>query len=212
MAKGEPIRVFLVDDHEVVREGLKRMLASSVGIEIVGAVATGEEAVAWVRRVNADVVLLDLSLPRMQGLEVLSEMRGLDCPPRVVVLTVHDDLDLVVGAARRGASGYVLKQTSRDELTKAIRIAAAGGQYFCTELVRLLAFGSQTKSSAVPLGERETQVLRLLASGGDNKEIADLLHVSNETVKTHLANIYRKLGAEGRAHAVALALRQRLLD
>ena len=212
MARGGTIRIFLVDDHEVVREGLKRMLESVAGIEVVGTAATGEEALRLVPRANADVVLLDLSLPGIQGLDVLRGMRGFDHPPRVVVLTVHDDPDLVLGAARLGANGYVLKQTSRDELTKAIRIAAADGQYFCPELTRVLASGPHRESSVVQLGDRETQVLRLLASGAGNKEIADLLHVSTETVKSHLANIYRKLGAEGRAHAVAVALRLGLLD
>ena len=206
------VRVFVVDDHLVVREGLSRMLSSCGEVEIVGSAASGEEALRLVPRVSPDVVLLDLSLPRMQGLEVLAELRKFERPPHVVVLTVHDDQDLVLGAARLGADGYVLKQTSRDELTKAIRVVAAGGQYFCPAVVALLGSTVRAQAGTARLAERELQVLRLVAAGAENREIAGLLHVSTETVKTHLAHVYRKLNVTGRAHAVAVAIRQGLLE
>jgi DNA-binding NarL/FixJ family response regulator len=203
--------VFLVDDHEVVREGIKRMLALAPDIAIVGEASSGEDALRVVADVKPDVVLLDLSLPGVQGLEVLRELQTFPQPPRVVVLTIHDEQELVLGAARLAAHGYVLKQASRQELIDAILSAAAGGFYFSPEIVDILR-SPPARLPAVQLSVREIEVLRQVAAGGDNREIAERLFVSSETVKTHLGNIYRKLGVAGRAHAVAAALRQGQLD
>ena len=207
-----PIAVFLVDDHEIVREGIKRMLVSAPGIAVVGEASSGEEALRSVPAAAPDVVLLDLSLPGIQGLDVLEGLENLPLPPRVVVLTIHDEAKLVLGAARLGAHGYVLKQASRAELLEAIVAAAAGGFYFSPEIVNLLRTPVAPAPASQPLSARELEVLRLVAAGADNREIAERLYVSSETVKSHLANIYRKLGVAGRAHAVAAALRQGQLD
>jgi DNA-binding NarL/FixJ family response regulator len=142
---------------------------------------------------------------------VLRELQTLPQPPRVVVLTIHDEQELVLGAARLAAHGYVLKQASRQELIDAILSAAAGGFYFSPEIVDILR-SPPAPLPAVQLSVREIEVLRQVAAGGDNREIAERLFVSSETVKTHLGNIYRKLGVAGRAHAVAAALRQGQLD
>ncbi len=203
--------MFLIDDHAVVREGIKRMLAHAPGIAIIGEASDGEEALRTVPAAGPAVVLLDMSLPGMQGLDVLRELQKLREPPRVVVLTIHDERELVLGAARLGAHGYVLKQASREELIEAIGAAAEGGFYFSPEIVDVLR-GSAPPVAPVPLTAREIQVLRLVAAGAENREIAERLFVSSETVKTHLATIYRKLGVAGRAHAVAAALRQGQLD
>ena len=194
-----------------MREGIKRMLARASEIVVVGEASSGEEALPQVVAVKPDVVLLDLSLPGVQGLEVLRELQSSLQPPRVVVLTIHDEQELVLGAARLGAHGYVLKQASRQELIDAILSAAEGGYYFSPEIVDIL----RTPPAPLPpvqLSAREREVLRLVAAGADNRKIAERLFVSSETVKTHLANIYRKLGVAGRAHAVAAALRQGQLD
>jgi DNA-binding NarL/FixJ family response regulator len=206
------ITVFLVDDHEIVREGIKRMLVAAPGITVVGEASSGEEALRLVPLVGPEVVLLDLSLPGIQGLAVLEGLESLATPPRVVVLTIHDEAKLVLGAARLGAHGYVLKQASRDELLEAIGAAAAGGFYFSPEIVEVLRAPSAAPASQATLSARELEVLRLVAAGADNREIAERLYVSSETVKSHLANVYRKLGVAGRAHAVAAALRQGQLD
>ena len=203
--------MLLVDDHEVVREGIKRMLVLAPDIEVVGEAASGEDALGMVTGLAPDVVLLDLSLPGMQGLEVLRELQTFPEPPRVVVLTIHDEQELVLGAARLAAHGYVLKQASRQELIEAIVAAAAGGFYFSPEIVDILR-SPPTPGPPVQLSAREREVLRLVAAGADNRTIAERLFVSSETVKTHLANIYRKLGVAGRAHAVAAALRAGQLD
>ena len=203
--------MFLIDDHEVVREGIKRMLARVPGIAITGEACDGEQALRTVPVARPDVVLLDMSLPGVQGLDVLRELQKLSEPPRVVVLTIHDERELVLGAARLGAHGYVLKQASRQELVDAITAAAEGGFYFSPEIVDILR-EPPAPVAPVPLSARELEVLRLVATGAENREIAERLFVSSETVKTHLATIYRKLGVAGRAHAVAAALRQGQLD
>jgi len=207
-----PIRVFVVDDHEVVREGLVRMLSRLPDIEIVGTAGSGEEAIEKVPYLAPNVVLLDLRLPGVQGLEVLRTLMTLTDPPRVLVLTVHDDEDLVLGASRLGAMGYVLKNTSRSELATAIRRVAAGGHYFGEEVIATVLRGAQLEALAEPLTERELQILRLLTDGLSNKDVGERLYLSPDTVKSHLVNVYRKLGVESRAHAVAVAIRRGLVE
>lgn len=204
------IGVFLVDDHEVVREGLRRMLERCPDIDVVGEAGTSREALAGVAATRPDVVLLDLSLRGEQGLDVLDALRRQDAPPAVLILTVHDDEELVRRAARGGARGYVLKHTSLGELAAAIRRVAAGGTSYDQEVVGAL-LGDDARSD-VALTPRELDVLRLLAAGLTNRDIGARLFLSPETVKTHLQSLYRKLGAEGRAHAVAVALRRGYLE
>jgi DNA-binding NarL/FixJ family response regulator len=196
----------------VVREGLSSMLARVADFRVVGLAAGGEEGLRVARDTGPDVVLLDMQMPDMHGLEVLARLAELPAPPKVIVLTVHDDDELVLNAVRGGAQGYVLKSASREELVGAIRHVAAGGQRFDEVVVRaLLAEQSRELESAV-LSPRELEVLRLVAAGFSNKEVAAHLYLSVATVKTHLDDVYRKLGVSDRAHAVAVALRAGFLD
>ena len=207
----ESVRVFLVDDHEVVRVGLQNMLAGYDDIAVVGSASSGKEALAKVPQCEVDVVLLDLRLPDTQGLEVLSELVARPEAPAVLVLTVYDDDDLVIGAARAGARGYVLKNASGDELVTAIRRIAAGGRYYADEVMATLIYGDGRKDDA-GLTERELEVLRLLVDGLTNRGIGSRLYLSSDTVKTHLGNAYRKLGVASRTQAVAAVLQRGLLD
>jgi two-component system response regulator DevR len=211
-AETSPIRLFLIDDHEMVREGLKLMLSHYDDIEIVGEAGTGTDAVRGVSSAAPAVVLLDLQLPDMPGLEVLARLQALATPPAVLVLTVHDDADLVTGAARSGARGYVLKHTSHEELALAIRRVAGGGHYFGPEVIGALVDGDRRLQEQALLTGRERDVLRLLVAGLSNRDIGKRLYLSPDTVKTHLGNIYRKLGVEGRTQAVVVALQKKLLD
>lgn len=208
-----PIRVLVVDDHAVVREGLASILAREADLEVVGLAAGGEEGLSMVAELSPDVVLLDMQMPEMHGLEVLERLHAGDGPqPAVIVLTVHDDDELVLNAVRGGAQGYVLKSASRDELVRAIRHVAAGGQRFDEVVVRALLAEEGRQGSEPVLTGRELDVLRLVAAGFSNKEIAAHLYVGVSTVKTHLDDVYRKLGVSDRAHAVAVALRAGLLE
>ena len=210
--RDEHIAVYLVDDHEMVRSGVKLMLTHYADLEIVGEAGTGGDALKGIAVARPHVVLLDLQLPDVPGLEVLARLVDLPDAPAVLVLTVHDDDDLVVGAARAGARGYVLKHTSHEELAQAIRSVAAGGHYFGTDVVGALVDRDRRSAERPDLTERELDVLRLLAAGLSNREIGRRLYLSPETVKTHLGNIYRKLEVDGRTQAALVAVQNRLLD
>ena len=207
------ISILVVDDHVVVREGLTSMLSSTSGFEVVGDAASGEAGLSLVEALDPDIMLLDLQMPGTHGLEVLARLkeRGLE-RPRVIVLSMHDDEELVANAVRAGAHGYVLKSASRSELVDAIRHVAAGGQRFDEVVVRALLSERRKEESGALLSEREAEILKLVAAGCGNKEVARRLYLSISTVKTHLDDAYRKLGVSDRAHAVAVALRLGLLE
>jgi DNA-binding NarL/FixJ family response regulator len=212
MSEARAVRLLLVDDHAVVREGLERILAKYSDIEVVGSAASGEVALKLVSTLNPDLVLLDLSLPGMHGLDVLAALQNVAKPPRVLVLTMHDDDDIVLKAVRGGAQGYILKNASRDEIIAAVRKVAAGGQSFHEVVVGALMRGNQRDALAHLLTARELDVLRGVANGQTNKEVAALLYISADTVKGHLDAIYRKLDVSDRAHAVAVAIRSGLVS
>jgi DNA-binding NarL/FixJ family response regulator len=208
------IRVLVVDDHLVVREGLKHLLGSVSGFEVVGTAEDGHAAVRLAASLRPDVVLLDLGLPGMSGLDVISEI-GLQegKRPHVLVLTVHEDEGMVLEAITRGASGYVLKQATRAELFSALRKVAEGGRYFDSVVAEaLLSARAKAPNTDDYLNAREIQTLDLVAAGCTNREIASRLFVSPDTVKAHLSEVFRKLGARDRTEAVAMAFRRGLVE
>jgi DNA-binding NarL/FixJ family response regulator len=212
-ASPDTIKVFVVDDHELVREGLRVLLSRAEGLEIAGSASSGEEALARLDGVACDVLLLDMRLPGMHGLDVIAALANSGkASPRILVLTAHDDQDMVLEAVRAGAHGYVLKSASRNELVGAIRRVARGDQYYDSVVVKAFLRGDQRQRDASLLTGREVEILRLAADGLTNREIGSRLFVSLGTVKSHLDNIYRKLEASDRAHAVAIALRRGMLD
>jgi len=210
----DPISVLVVDDHPVVRDGLVGMLGTYDDVTVVGTAGSGEEALRQADMLRPQVVLLDLQLPGLHGLEVLTRLKSGEEAPRVIVLTVHDDDDLVLRAVQGGADGYVLKQASLEELVAAVRHVAAGGRRFDEVVVSALleAREKERDAAAAALTARELDVLRLVSTGHSNKEVARELHLSAGTVKSYLDDIYRKLEVSDRAHAVATALRMGLLD
>jgi DNA-binding NarL/FixJ family response regulator len=209
-----PIRVLIVDDHLVVREGLKHMLGSVSGFEVVGTAADGDAAVRLAASLRPDVVLLDLGLPGMSGLDVISELALQEGErSHVLVLTVHEDEAMVLEAITRGACGYVLKQATREELFSALRKVAEGGRYFDSVVAEaLLSARAQAPNTDDYLTAREIQTLELVAAGCTNREIASRLFVSPDTVKAHLSEVFRKLGARDRTEAVAMAFRRGLVE
>jgi len=212
------IRLVLVENESLVRQGLRRLLELEPDLEILGEAADGEEALALVRRVRPDVVLLDVRMPKLDGVGVLQQLRASDFFPPCLVLTTFDDSNVLLQAVRAGAKGYLLKDVSIDQLAEAIRTVAAGGSFIqpavtaglMRELERIRGTGGDAVRSE-PLTGRELEVLRLMAGGYSNREIGQALFVAERTVKNHVSSILAKLGARDRTHAVLKGLRERVL-
>ena len=205
------LRVVVADDHEAVREGLRWMLKADGSVDVVAEAANGEQLLEVLNDVECDAVLLDLSMPGTGGLEVLRTLRQRPSPPAVVVLTMHDDATHVDRALASGAGGYVLKSASREEIIRALTAAVGGGAYVQPSLAKALIARHITperqEAKAVPLSLRQLELLRLIANGATNKELAHRLGISEATVKSYLKDLYQRLGVPSRAAAVAYALR-----
>jgi len=205
-----PIRLLIVDDHPVVRDGLRGMFAGEEGFEVLGEAANGKEAVARAEAYQPDVVLMDLRMPEMDGVSAIRTMseRGLNA--RVLVLTTFDTDSDVLLAIEAGATGYLLKDAPRHELLRAVRAAARGESVLSPAVAsRLLDQVRQPVKETVSL--RELEVLQLIAAGSTNREVAERLFISEATVKTHLLHIFAKLGVNDRAAAVGAAFERGLL-
>lgn len=208
----EPIRVLVVDDQALVREGLTTLLSTADGIESVGAASDGEQAIELCQRLSPDVVLMDLNMPRLDGVEATRRIRAAAPQIEVVVLTTHSDESSILDALRAGARGYLTKDAGIAEIARAVH-AAAGGQAMLDPVVqqRLLAAAGPTPvsrpSAELPDGltAREAEVLALIARGLSNAEIAASLVVSEATVKSHINHLFAKIDARDRAQAVRYA-------
>lgn len=205
-----PIRLLIVDDHPVVRDGLRGMFADHPAFAVVGEAADGLEAIEAAQRLAPDVVLLDLRMPRMDGVAAIRRMQQLRLPGRVLVLTTYDTEAEVLPAIEAGATGYLLKDAPREELFRAARAAAAGETVLSPSVARRLV-GQVRRPAGVAISARELEVLELIARGATNREAADRLFISEATVKTHLIHIYAKLGVNDRAAAVAAAYERGLI-
>jgi len=207
------IRLLLVDDHQVVREGLKRMLDLDKDIEVVGEAASGEEALAKVEQLSPDVILMDVKMPGMGGIDAIRELKAKQSPASVIVLTVYEDKYLAQ-AAEAGAVGYLLKDVGREELIKAIKAAHQGQSPFAPSITRTLfsQYAALTKASHDSvLTRRQIEILRLIASGSTNKEIASRLFISSATVKRETNAIFAALNVNDRAEAVSAGYKMGLL-
>lgn len=207
------MRIVLVDDHRVVRDGIRYMLSDEEAIEIVADVGSGAELFELLEAEPVDAVLLDVRMPDMSGFDVLEQMRGEIPQVRVIMLSMHDAPGYVRRAVELGAAGYLLKNASRSELLAALRSVGDGGAYIQTDLANpLVAELAGIGDSARSLSPREQQVLQLVAHGYENKQIASELAISDATVKTYLRGIFGTLEVTGRAEAVAVGLRQGLIE
>jgi DNA-binding NarL/FixJ family response regulator len=212
---GRPIRVLIADDHALVRQGFRRILDDEPDVFVVGEASGGAEAIALHRSLEPDVVVMDLAMPEINGLHAAIEMlRHRDTP--ILILSMHADPQYVRNALDAGVKGYILKNAHETELTRAVRVLAGGGEFLSPELSGLAIRGLRGRS--VPedpytrLSAREIQVLRLVALGKSNKEIAQLLDVSVNTVAVHRTNLMSTLGVHKAAELVLIAVRKGLVD
>jgi NarL family two-component system response regulator LiaR len=211
----ETIRIFLADDHAVVRKGLETLIDTHADLEVIGTAADGVEAVERVAQLKPDVILLDIQMPRKTGVEAIAEIKAADADARILVLTSYSEDETVFAAIKAGALGYLLKDSSPRELIEAIRNVHQGRSSLHPDIA-LKVIKELNKPPAnlppteEPLTEREVDVLRLVARGLSNQEIADQLVVSERTVRTHISNILGKLHLANRTQAALYALRQGL--
>ncbi len=206
------IRILLVDDHSVVRQGLRMFLGLDPDLEVIGEAANGAEGLRLAHELRPDVVLMDLLMPVMDGVTAIGHLRRELPDTEVLALTSVLEDDKVVGAVRAGAIGYLLKDTQVEELVRAIKGAAAGQAQLSRAAAERLMHEVRAPESAETLTERETDVLRLLATGQSNKGIARNLSINESTVKSHVSNILDKLGVQGRTQAALHAMRIGLIQ
>jgi DNA-binding NarL/FixJ family response regulator len=204
------IRVLIVDDHPVVRDGLAAVLGTQADLEIAGLAGTGQEAIHQVAALHPDVVLMDLKMPTMDGASTTAAIKTTHPDVRVLVLTTYDTDADITAAVDAGADGYLLKQASRDELCAAVRTVAKGGSALSPAIAAKVLNRMRGESGAV-LSSREIDVLTAVARGHSNKQVARQLHLSEATVKTHLLHIYAKLGVADRTAAVTTALERGII-
>ncbi|MCL4370796.1 MAG: response regulator transcription factor [Chloroflexi bacterium] len=213
------IRILMVDDHTILRDGIRALLSLYDDIEIVGEASDGREALDKIARHRPDVVIMDIAMPGLGGLEATLEVRKRNMESKVLVLSQHENKEYVHSVLKAGASGYVLKKAAGSELIAAIRAVYRGESFLDPSIARTVIDGylgrdgeSKRNSEYDKLSDRETQVLKLVAEGASNKEIADLLCVSVKTVMGHRANVMEKLGIHSRTELVKYAIKRGLVD
>lgn len=207
------MKIAITDDHRVVREGIRYMLSDAADIEVVGEAGSGEELLELVASHQVDIVLLDVRMPGMSGLDALERLAETAPQTRVLMLSMHDQPAYVRRALELGAVGYVLKNAGRDELLSALKVADAGGTYLPAALMEPLV--ADMTGGGRPTGRlspREQQVLQLVADGLENKQIATELEISEATVKTYLRGVFERLDVSSRAEAVAVGLRLGIIE
>lgn len=213
----EKISVMIADDHSLMREGLKQILELEPDIEVISLVANGEEVIKEAQRCKPNVILMDINMPKMSGLDALRRLKDIGVDSRVIILTIHDSREYLYETIRIGANGYVLKDSDSDTLIKAIRDVNEGKSYIQPSLSELLVkeFNSREGKSKESLcieslTKREYEVLTLIAEGMNNREIAEKLFISEKTVKNHVSNIFKKINVADRVQAAIFTFRNNI--
>lgn len=204
----KPIRVLIVDDHPVVRAGLTSLLRKDAGLKVVGAAHNAEVALDFIHRALVDVLLLDLRMPKIGGIDFLSMLREIPGAPAVLILSSYAYEEEIYRAVKSGARGYLSKDATGAQIVEAINTASAGGTYFSGEIAKRLA----ERESHSSLSSRETEILEMVSKGLTNKEIAHVLQISQYTVRNHINRISSKLEVGDRTEAVTVALQQGILS
>jgi DNA-binding NarL/FixJ family response regulator len=212
------IKVLLVDDQTLVRKGVKSLLALAPAIEVIGEAADGQQAIEFIAEIKPDVVLMDMRMPVKSGLEAIQELSSSGNLPPTIILTTFDDDELVLAGIKSGAKGYLLKDVSLEQLVEAIEVVSKGGSLVQPAMTQRLLSGLEGLNNQFvslerpdPLTDRETEILRLMAGGFSNKEIANSLHVAEGTIKNHVSNILSKLGVRDRTRAVLKAFELKIV-
>jgi len=214
----QKIRVLLVDDHAILREGIKALLEKQDNIEVVAEAADGREAIPKVAQFDPDVVVLDISMPLMDGLEATRQIKKENPDVRILVLTMHDDEEYFFQLLRAGASGYVTKKTVSRELVSAIEALCRGESFFCPSMAKYLLSDylrldkSTERIEQEELTPREREIVKLIAEGHTSQQIADILHRSVKTIESHRSNILRKLDIHDSIELVKYAVRKKLIE
>jgi DNA-binding NarL/FixJ family response regulator len=209
------IRIVIADDHAIVREGLKRIVSDIRDMAVVGEAADGTQVMQRVRELEFDILVLDLSMPGRSGMELIRLVRAEKPKLRILVLSMHQELQYAIRAIKSGASGYLTKESAPDQLEQAIRKIAGGGAFITAEVAEQLALGAMPGSEAYPhetLSDREFEVFRLLAEGVSVTDIANRLKLSVKTVSTHKANLMQKMGLQNASELIRYAIKHGLAD
>lgn len=214
-------KILIVDDHEVVRDGLKNILTSLDNISIAGEAGNGEDAVKMYTSLKPDLVIMDISMPGMNGIEATRVIKEKDPDARILILTMHDNQEYLNQIIRSGAKGFILKNTDKEELLDAVKTVANGDNFFSKDISKLIIdnyirTAKETEKNdgykEVPLTKREIEILKLIASGYSNQEIANILYISYNTVDTHRKNIMHKLSIKNTAGLVRYAIEKGLIS
>ncbi len=211
----EKIRVMIADDHSLIREGLKQLLEFDGSIEVVGEASNGVECLKRMNEYNPEVLLLDINMPEKNGIDVLKQMKAVDSKIKVLILTVHNEMDYLMKAVDIGVDGYILKDSESSELKRAIKAVRDGENYIQPSLIP--ALNSQLlsrdtdKDKISSLTNRELEVLVQVANGMFNKEIATNLNISERTVKNHISNIFKKIDVSDRTQAAVFAIKNNII-
>lgn len=211
----KPIKVMIADDHNLIREGLRQLLEFDGSIKVVGEAANGVECLDNLEKYNPEVLLLDINMPEKNGIDVLKELKEKKSPVKILILTVHAELEYLVNAVDIGVDGYILKDSESSELKKAIRTVQEGESYIQPSLIpalnNKLLNRDEDKEKVSSLTSREMEVLVQVANGMFNKEIATNLNISERTVKNHISNIFKKIEVSDRTQAAVFAIKNNII-
>ena len=209
------IRIVVADDHTIVRDGLKQLLAAPSDLEVVGEARDGHEVMQRVRDLAFDLLLLDMSMPGKSGIELIKQVRAEKPRLRILILSMHEEHQYAIRAIRAGAAGYITKESATSKLVEAIRKVASGGAFISAQVAEQLALGAMPDNKGLPhesLSDREFQVFRMLAEGKSVSDIAERLNLSVKTVSTHKANVMQKMGLENPGELIRYAIAHRLVQ